>query len=108
LAHNYPTSHLILIIGGDSLRDLPTWHRPSDLVAACHEIGVFHRPGDSIDLTAVEWSVPGTQAKVRFVDAPLLEVASSDIRHRIHKDFPFRYFLLPSVYEYILKHKLYR
>ncbi len=108
LADRYPSADIILIIGGDSLRDLPRWHRPTDLVAACHEIGVMRRPGDSVDLSALKRQVPGTQAKVRFVDAPLLEISSSDIRRRIRDKLSFRYYLSPSVYEYILKNNLYR
>jgi nicotinate-nucleotide adenylyltransferase len=108
LADCYPSADIILIIGGDSLRDLPRWHRPTDLVAACHEIGVMRRPGDSVDLSALKRQVPGTQAKVRFVDAPLLEISSSDIRRRIRDKLSFRYYLSPSVYEYILKNNLYR
>jgi nicotinate-nucleotide adenylyltransferase len=108
LADRYPSAEAILVIGGDSLRDLPRWHRPADLVSACYEIGVMRRPGDSVDLSALEQQVPGTQAKVRFVDAPLLEISSSDIRRRIREKLPFRYYLSPSVYEYILKNKLYR
>jgi nicotinate-nucleotide adenylyltransferase len=108
LADEHPSAQVILVIGGDSLRDLPRWHRPADLVSACHEIGVMRRPGDSLDLSALERQVPGTQAKVRFVDAPLLEVSSSDIRRRIHEKLPFRYYLHPSVYEYILQNQLYR
>ncbi|MBN1450801.1 MAG: nicotinate (nicotinamide) nucleotide adenylyltransferase [Anaerolineales bacterium] len=104
----HPSAEIVLVIGGDSLRDLPRWHRPADLVSACHEIGVMRRPGDSVDLSALERQVPGTQAKVRFVDAPLLEISSSDIRRRIREKLPFRYYLSPSVYEYILKNKLYR
>jgi nicotinate-nucleotide adenylyltransferase len=36
-----PSSDLILLLGADSLRGLATWHRPVDLVAACHQIGVM-------------------------------------------------------------------
>jgi len=108
LADKYPSAELVLLIGGDSLRDLPTWHRPADLVAACHEIGVIRRPSDLVDLSVWEQQVPGTQAKVRFVDAPLLDISSSDVRRRIRENFPFRYYLSPSVYEYILKNQLYR
>jgi nicotinate-nucleotide adenylyltransferase len=108
LADCYPSANLILVIGGDSLHDLPRWHRPTDLVAACHEIGVMRRPGEATDLSALERQVPGTQAKVWFVDAPLLEISSSDIRRRIREKLPFRYYLSPSVYEYILKNNLYR
>jgi nicotinate-nucleotide adenylyltransferase len=103
-----PSADIILVIGGDSLRDLPRWHRPAGLVAACHEIGVMRRPGDAIDLSALERQVPGIQDKIRFMDAPLLDISSSDIRRRIHEGGPFRYFLSPSVYEYILKKELYR
>jgi nicotinate-nucleotide adenylyltransferase len=108
LADERPSADLILLIGGDSLRDLPTWHRPADLVAACHEIGVIRRPGDSVDLSEWEGQVPGTQAKVQFIDTPLLEISSSAIRHRIRENLPFRYYLSPPVYEYILKHHLYQ
>ena len=108
LADQHPSADLVLLIGGDSLRDLPTWHRSADLVAACHEIAVIRRPGDTLDLSAVERSVAGTQAKVRFVDAPLLEISSSDIRSRIREKMPFRYYLSQSVYECILDKELYR
>jgi nicotinate-nucleotide adenylyltransferase len=107
LAAQYPNSDLIPLIGGDSLRDLPVWHKPIDLVAACHQIGVMRRPGDSIDLSQLEKQIPGIADKVRFVDAPLLEIASHEIRQRVVEGLPFRYYLLPSVYEYIVSHKLY-
>jgi nicotinate-nucleotide adenylyltransferase len=108
LTDQHPSADLVLLIGGDSLRDLPTWHQAAELVSACHEIGVIRRPGDSLDLPAVERAVPGTQAKVRFVDAPLLDISSSDIRRRIHERLPFRYYLSQSVCEYILRNQLYR
>jgi len=108
LADEHPSADLILVIGGDSLRDLPRWHRPADLVAACREIGVMRRPGDAVDLPALEQQVPGIQAKVRFVEAPLMGISSRDIRRRIRENLPFRYYLSPPVYEYILKNNLYR
>jgi len=108
LAEEHPSADLVLLIGGDSLDDLPDWHRPADLVAACTEIGVIRRPGESPDLSELERQIPGLQAKVRFVDAPLLEIASRQIRRRVREERPFRYYLSPPVYEYILKHQLYR
>jgi nicotinate-nucleotide adenylyltransferase len=103
----FPQADLILLIGGDSLHDLPTWHQPLDLVKACHQIGVMRRPGDSIDLSALERELPGLTARVRFVDAPLLEIASSQIQKRISEARPFQYYLPDSVYLYIQEHKLY-
>lgn len=107
LAGLYPQADLILLIGGDSLHDLPTWHQPLDLVTACHRIGVMRRPGDSIDLSALERELPGLTDRVRFVDAPLLEIASSQIRKRISEGRPYQYYLPESVYSYIKEHKLY-
>jgi len=104
----YPNADLILLLGGDSLRDLPTWHRPANLVAACHQIGVMRRPGDSIDMNALEKKIPDLKAKVKFVEAPLLEIASSEIRQRAVSGLPFRYYLLPAVYQYVQKNHLYR
>lgn len=108
LAKQNPGADLILLLGGDSLRDLPAWHRPADLVAACRQIGVMRRPGDSIDLSALERKIAGITAKVKFIDAPLLEIASREIRRRASEGLPFRYYLPSSVYDYIIEHKLYQ
>ncbi len=108
LAKQNPGADLVLLLGGDSLHDLPAWHQPAQLVAACRQIGVMRRPGASIQLSALEAKIPGITAKVRFIEAPLLEIASREIRQRASQGLPFRYYLLPSVYAYILEHKLYQ
>ena len=108
LAGQNPGAKLVYLMGGDSLRDLPSWHRPADFVSACHWIGVVRRPGDAIDMTTLEKSLPGLRSKVRFVEAPLLEIAARDIRKRIAEGKPYRYFLPTGVYDYINSHNLYR
>ncbi len=108
VAAQCPGAEMTYLMGGDSLRDLPTWRRPSDFLAACHTLGVMRRPGDQIDLDALERTLPGIRAKTRFIEAPLLTIASSDIRRRIAGGKMFRYYLHPTVYEYIQQHRLYR
>jgi nicotinate-nucleotide adenylyltransferase len=108
LAGQNPGVNLVYLMGGDSLRDLPHWHRPADFVSACHLIGVMRRPDDAVELGILEESLPGLTAKVRFVDAPLLEIAAHEIRNRIAEGRPFRYFLPEPVYKYIDSHGLYR
>jgi nicotinate-nucleotide adenylyltransferase len=103
----FPGAEMILLIGGDSLRDLPTWHRPSELVAVCAEIGVMRRPGDLIDMAGLERELPGIGDKLRFIDAPLLEIASHQIRQRVAGGLPFRYYVPPPVYDYIIEHGIY-
>lgn len=107
LADQNPDADLILLLGGDSLRDLPGWHRPAELVAACHRIGVMRRPGDAIDLRAIEAKIPGLPAKLQFIEAPLLEIASSEIRRRVASRRPFRYYVPAAVYEYIRQNGIY-
>ncbi len=108
LRQQYPGAQLVLLMGSDSLRSLVTWHRPADLVAECDEIGVMRRPGETVLLSPMEAVLPGITDKVRFIDAPLLQIASKEIRRRVAQGLEFRYFLLPAVYNYVLQHNLYR
>ncbi len=108
IARQYPDADITPIIGGDSLHDLPKWNRPRELLQACHWVGVMHRPGEQENLEALERELPGISSKIHYVDAPLLEIASREIRIRIADGQPFRYYLHPAVYEYIEKHRLYQ
>jgi nicotinate-nucleotide adenylyltransferase len=104
----HPGERIALIIGGDSLRELPTWHNPADVLEEADELAIMRRPGNEIDLTELERELPGITLKVRFVDAPLLEVASHEIRERARSGRPFRYYVPSAVFDYINKHSLYR
>jgi nicotinate-nucleotide adenylyltransferase len=108
LRQQHSGSELVLVIGGDSLRDLPDWHRAADVLAACDSIGVMRRPGDEIDLSELEQSLPGLRDKVAFVDAPLLEISSREIRERARQGLPFKYYVPTEVHQYVLSHQLYR
>lgn len=108
LQQKYPAGKLVLLIGGDSLRDLPGWSRPQEIISAVYAFGVMRRPGDSIELDVLERVFPNIRAKVHFVDAPQLEIASSIIRQRISGGGHFRYYLHPQVFDYIQQNHLYR
>jgi nicotinate-nucleotide adenylyltransferase len=107
LSKMYPDSELIYLMGGDSLKDLTTWHRPSAFVAACNKLGVMGRPGSKPDLSKLEKQIPGIGEKVRLIEAPMLEISSSEIRQRITAGRPFRHFLTPEVYRFIVERGLY-
>ena len=108
LAEQNPDAEIVPIIGGDSLNDLPTWHKPKDILFAAHWVGVMRRPGEETNLQDLERELPGISSKVHYVDAPLLEIASREIRTRAATGKPFRYYLPESVYEYIEQHHLYQ
>lgn len=105
---SYPDDEVVYLMGGDSLRDLPTWHQPRQLVEICHALGVMHRLGEAIDLMELEHLLPGIKQKVRFIETPLLDIASSEIRQRVATGGHFRYFLPPKVFEIIQERGLYR
>jgi nicotinate-nucleotide adenylyltransferase len=107
IAEQNPGADIVPIIGGDSLRDLPKWHEPQQIVYACHWIGVMRRPHEEPNLEELENQLPGISSKVHYVDAPLLEIASREIRNRIAEGKSVRYYLPSNVYEYINLHHLY-
>lgn len=102
-----PMAEFTYIIGGDSLHDLPKWHEPLRVIEAVEAIGVMRRPGDLIDLCELEEQLPGISAKIRWVDAPLLEISSSEIRERASQGAPVEYYLPPRVFNIIRYQKLY-
>lgn len=108
LASRYPDSELYYLMGGDSLHDLPTWHAPALFLQRCAGVGVMRRPGDDVDLAALEQVLPGISAKTHFVDAPLIEISASDVRARAAAGLPYRYMVPPAVYRLIDRLQLYR
>lgn len=107
LADSHPQAQLIYLMGADSLRDLPLWKDPQRFVGSCHTLGVMHRPGATVPLESLETQLPGITHKVTFIEAPLLQIASSHLRVRISTGKPFRYFLPPAVYYAILSNHYY-
>jgi nicotinate-nucleotide adenylyltransferase len=104
----YPESILVFLMGGDSLHDLPTWYEPMDFVQSVDHLGVMHRVGEKINLDLLEKNIPGISAKVEFIEAPILEISSKKVRQLVSQKRPFRYYLLPKVYEIIQRKRLYQ
>jgi nicotinate-nucleotide adenylyltransferase len=108
LREKNPAKELIYLMGGDSLVSLPSWNRPKEFINDVDVLGVMCRPGSEIDLSKLDSILPGVQEKVRFIQAPLLNVSSSELRSRIYQGQGFRYYVQPQVYKFILEHKLYQ
>ncbi len=107
LREQNPDTHLSFIMGGDSLHDLHTWHEPDKFIQACDSLGVMHRPGEAINLDSIEKRFPQLSAKIEFIEAPLLEISSNQIRSLVSTCKPFRYYLPFEVYSIVKKHELY-
>jgi len=107
LHEQHPGAELVFLIGADSLRDLPRWSRPLELITLA-TLGVMRRPGVEPDLTALERVIPGLSWRVQWIDAPLIDIAASDIARRLKTGFSVRYQLPDVVCDYIDAHGLYR
>ena len=108
LKTTFPGAQMYYLMGGDSLHDLPTWNRPQVFVSTCDGIGVMRRHADQVDLEKLEKELPGVSAKVRVVEAPILEISSHQIRQRIFEGQAYRYYLRGAVYRAISDLNMYQ
>jgi nicotinate-nucleotide adenylyltransferase len=94
-------------MGSDSLNNLPSWHRAADLVASLRYIGVMRRIGETPDMTTLESRVPGLTARLRYLDAPRVDISASEVRLRVLRGQPYEHLVPPGVAQYIREHHLY-
>ena len=108
LRQQYPDDVLIYIMGGDSLEGLLfNWHRADEFIELCDEIGVMRRPNDELDTAPLENEFPGLMDKLHFVEAPLLEIASREIRQRVLDGRPYCFYLPETVRKVIDEREIY-
>jgi len=108
LKEQSPQAEFFFLMGGDSLHDLPTWRHAAEFIDLCTGIGVMRRPSDEVDLTDLFDLYPRLSVKLHFIDVPLLEISSSQIRQRVSAGKPYRYYLPQPVYELIRSLPLYQ
>ena len=103
----HPEDELYLLIGSDSLRDLTAWRDPARVIAQAR-LAVMRRPDAEPDMRALEVALPGISARVEWVDAPWLDISSSDIQRRVRAGLSIRHLVPTAVEWYIVEHRLYR
>ncbi len=79
LQEMYPNTSFWLLIGADSLRDLPSWSEPQGIIAQCR-LAVLPRPEVEIDWGNLETAVPGLKAAVDWLGGPTITLSSTCIR----------------------------
>lgn len=106
LQKEYHRAELYFLMGSDSLADLTAWREPAGIVRLAR-LAAMRRPGYEPGLASLEQAIPGLRERVHWLDAPCLDISSSDLRHRVRQGLPLRYLVPPAVEVYIREHRLY-
>ncbi len=109
LGARYPEAELFFVMGGDNLRDLPSWERPQELIQRCR-LAVMKRADEQISADMHDHALPGLSSRVDIVDVPMLSVwlSSSYVLSRLRAGRSIRYLVPDPVLKYIVDKQLYR
>ena len=97
----YHHDELYLLMGSDSFLELDTWKDPDLILEEVHLL-VVSRPG--FEIRTIEERFQG---KLSIVKGPLIDISSSEIRHRVQLGKSIRYWVPESVEKIIFQKGLY-
>jgi nicotinate-nucleotide adenylyltransferase len=111
LCRRHPSHEFFLLIGSDTLRDLPHWYQPARVLELASLL-VMTRPGNVV-MTAEELraqlSAPASvPVRLQAIETPQIDISSRDLRRRAAAGRSLRYFLPRAVECYIHEKRLYR
>ncbi|MCA9915332.1 MAG: nicotinic acid mononucleotide adenylyltransferase, partial [Anaerolineae bacterium] len=96
------------LMGGDNLRDFPTWTHADRLIEHA-TIAVMRRSDEDISAEMHDDIMPGLSQHVEIVDVPLLSIwlSSTHIVERLQQGKLVRYLVPDAVLDYIMTQRLY-
>jgi len=107
----HPEATLYLLMGADSLRDLPTWYQPARIcelaLPAVVRRGGSPEPDFGV-LASLVTTQRMTEIRAAQVEMPLVELSSTDLRDRAATGKSLRFRTPRAVEKYIETHRLYR
>lgn len=105
---------LYWVVGADMLADLPNWHRAAEVVDMATIITAARPPwtgriGEILEKLAMRFE-PDQVARLEAAVAPtpLVDITSTQIRHRTRQGRSIRYLTPDAVIDYIARNGLYR
>lgn len=111
LARSCESHEWFLLVGADSVRDLPTWRQPQRILELATVIAVNRGKSESADTETVQNLTKhlGTDVSKRllFVQMPGIDVSATDIRERQSSGRSIRYLVPRAVEMYIAENSLY-
>ena len=101
LRERFPEHEFALVIGADNWAEWERW-REHDEIVHHHHLYIYPRRGYDIIIP------PSLRDRVHRIDAPLIEVSSSNIRRRISAGQSITFHVTHDVETYIIKKNLYQ
>ena len=99
-------AELFFIVGADSVGEILTWHRGTELFELCRFVALS-RPDFSLEAARRELSSRQLE-RVIFLETIELDIASRKIRQRVRENLPIRYLLPHTVEQAIQEQGLYK
>ncbi|MDO5147306.1 MAG: nicotinate-nucleotide adenylyltransferase [Eubacteriales bacterium] len=109
LTKKTPDCDYYFIMGADSLYHIESWKEPAAILSMA--VILVAGRGNSLSgaLTSqIEYLENKYDAAIHYLNSPMLEISSSDIRRRIRAGESIRYLLPREVADYIYANDLYR
>lgn len=100
LQAKFPDDEFYLVTGGDNWQIFNKWRNSEEILAKYHLL-IYPRLGYEVTIP-VE-----LQDRVKLVDAPIIELSSTEIRQRLADGKSVRYYVPDEVMGYIERHHLY-
>jgi nicotinate-nucleotide adenylyltransferase len=101
-----PADELTLILGGDQAAALPSWREPQRVLELARVAAVERAGWAREEIVRSLAGLLGAR-RVTFIQMPLIEISSSDLRRRVSAGEPVRYLAPDPVVDYIGDRGLY-
>jgi nicotinate-nucleotide adenylyltransferase len=100
LTEKHPGNKFVLVMGEDNLYTLHKWKNVPELIKH-YPLYVYPRP-DAVKIKNDLLDDILTKAKIKWVNAPLMDISGTFIRNGIRRGKNMLYFLHPAVWKYIV------
>ena len=97
----FPNDDFYLVIGADNWELFGKWRNSEEILAKYHVL-IYPRLGHEVVIP------DELQEHVRLVDAPIIELSSTQVRERLANGLSVRYYVPDEVLGYIERKQLYR
>jgi nicotinate-nucleotide adenylyltransferase len=108
LRADFPDAELVLLLGADSLQDLPRWREPEEIlrlarIAACNRPGLPELSDRNIRTLIGSHLAAG----ITPVQIPGTDISSTELRQRIRSGRSIRFLTPRAVEAFLTEHRLY-